>query len=560
MSNIVTSALSEKKGFLGMARSKVRRAIFIATFALVGVAGLYFSQAATQPSVRYVIFCATDSCNYGLTTATVQDRAIGVRNWYKSKLGDDRTFRLLQTKRVTGSHTASWYRNGASVGDAGSMIDKLARESVLKEKNVKVVAILGFKGMNRCGVGYIPGPLAVVDPTNTDCATYQNSVYGHELGHLFGLNHTTDGTLMNQPAACSAKTLAYCSLNSNQRSSLLNNYSSWFPKPATASTSTSDPDVVSGDATSTEPIAPPPPVVSPVMLYKYYNESSIDNLYSTDRNDPAKPSYGYSYQGCVAQIMPTQVSGTIPVYRYYNSANNGAFGGDTLLTGTRDDAGMGNYGYGYVGLVGYIFTSQQAGTVPLKQYFAGAPKTDHFYTTEAWTSGFLDYNYEVSLGYVYPPPADKCGPTDPVPASPNKTVLHHYYNSATIDNFYTVNFNELGYGSDQYGSYKYYGCKAIVWDRQVPGSTPLWRYWNGTGGDHFYTVDRNDAGYAGYGYGIESVEGYVFRDGRVGGTGAFNRYFAGYPKTDHYYTMDAWTNGFLDYYFERTEAYTYRCG
>jgi hypothetical protein len=459
---------------------------------------------------------------------------------------------MLTTKKIIGTHSASYYRGGGSVS-ADRTFNGLLHETSLQEPYVKVVVILGFKSMDHCGAGadessYVPGwGLAVIDPFR-GCQTFQNSVYAHELGHTFGLGHTNDGTLMQSGTDCNGRTLSSCVLNSSQRSWLLQNRKSWFPSTNSASSSSYDPDAVAYADVS---YADEPNLV---YLYKYYNSGIIDNLYSTDGDDPSL-SQGYGYYGCVASIFDRQASGTIPLYRYYNSASNGAFGGDSFYTVSRNDAGYANYGYGYAGVVGYVFSSQQPGTVPFKRYFASAPKTDHFYTTEAWTSGFLSYNYEGVEGYVYPPPTDHCGPTDPSPPSANLVPLYHYYNPGQVDNFYTSNFNELGYGA---AGYDWYGCMAWIWDSPVPGSEPLYRYYNPYGGDHFYTVDRNDAGYAYYGYiYYEGIVGYVFPDGRIGGTTALNRYFAGGSSTDHYYTEDAWTSGFLGYYFERTEAYAY---
>lgn len=591
----------KRNGFLGQSRKRVQVGVFACVFSLVGLVGLYLSQAATtnhRYTVQVVVLCGSDQsvaeCGNSKHLSNVSTRVARAQKWYKNRLGDGRTFARTENSdgtlkaplRIKSDFTVAQYRAGfvgstTSDNDSYRTSDRLVTESALKyDSNTgkgpvrdvlhkKTIVVLGFNSMNHCAYTSYKD-ISIVD-YKRGCGSYQDSVYAHELMHQWKDGaHSTDGTLMNKPDACNGKPLysgsdvtkATCALNSNAadyKSFLLNSRSGWFPRQITATASDNDPliddmsDIPASSIGATDSGAPA--AVAPVLLYKFYNEGIIDNLYSTNKFDGAR-SLGYSYQGCVASVMPSQVAGTIPLHRYFLSGSHGAFGGDTLYTGTRDDAGYSGYGYSYVGIAGYVFTSQQPGTVPFKQYFAGAPKTDHFYTAEAWTSGFLDYNYETNVGYVYPPPADHCGPTDPAPASPNKVVLHHYYNGNNIDNFYTLGRDDGFYANYGYG---YQGCKAIVWDRQVPGSTPLHRYWNGVGGDHFYTITRNDAGYAGYGYGYETVEGYVFGSAGVGGTAAFNRYFAGAPKTDHYYTMDPWTNGFLGYYFENTEAYTYRC-
>ena len=524
--------------------------------------------ASTRP-VRVVILVPKDIKKYDQTGLSFAASAAlkSVKNWYCLQVGScyDSTEYQDSTRGysfISGNLRSSQYTTcptSSCVSTLDAVMENVIQSDsgTVYRSDVDTLVMTAWATntytTGSCGIGMI-GPsatanISVVDPlaptyysNNTDphwCPRHLSSA--HELGHNFGLSHTCDGTLMDgSPCSwggCVLWTEApypSCNLDGGQIPQLRAT-STYFPPIASASSNS-----VPGGLSN---------------LYKYYNSSIIDNLYSTNRFDAAKSSYGYSYQGCVGQLYNSQASGTVPLYRYFSSGSNGAFGGDSFYTLTRNDSGYAAYGYSYVGITGYVYSTQQPGTVALNQYWSSAPKSDHFYTTQPWSNGFLDYYFQNTVGYVYPPPLDKCGPTDPAPASPQLVPLYHYYSPGQVDNFYTAGFGELGYGA---AGYDYHGCSAWLWNMPVPGSEPLYRYYNPYGGDHFYTVDRNDAGYAYYGYTYyEGVVGYVFPDGRIGGTTALNRYFAGGSATDHYYTEDAWTNGFLGYYFERTEAYAY---
>src|SRR4051812_17337642 len=54
------------------------------------------------------------------------------------------------------------------------------------------------------------------------------------------------------------------------------------------------------------------------------------------------------------------------------------------------------------------------------------------------------------------------------------------------DQFFTTNFNELGWGA---GGYNYCGVAFYVSDTQDPGTTPLYRYFNRYSNTHFYTIN-----------------------------------------------------------------------
>jgi hypothetical protein len=348
---------TKQKGFLGQSRKFVRTSIFVTIFALIGVYGLVMSHAAATPSVRFVLFCAQDKCSGNVST--VRFRGHQVQNWYKSQLGAGHTFHMMNTIKVTGSHNAAWYSGGNSSVD-GSTTNTIARiykneASKLHETNVKTVVVLGFPSMGHCGVTYSGEWLSVIDPQSYvlaghDCRTYQNSVYAHELGHTFNLariggNERADGTVMDGNA-CSGKTLGHCSMNSTDRSYLLNSQSSWFPNVTSSSI---EPDAEASDATSFQDVVP---------LYEYQSDGCTDHIYST-----------------------------------------------TYATGTWAPEGNGCW-YNYKGIAAYALQASDSATLPLKVYY-NAGNHKHFYTTHPETAcygypiEYCSYNLEANLAYIY---------------------------------------------------------------------------------------------------------------------------------------------------------------
>jgi hypothetical protein len=244
-----TKNSKKKRNFLAKT-SKTTNFVFITLLLLAAGAWGWrmHTRASTEYSVRFVLFCPTDSCKGSRSKVDHYGRQ--ARAWYRQQLGG-RTFRIYPENKnhfadvVHGGHNSAWYGS-----DMGSIIGKIMDEGKLTETNVMVVAQLGWSGQNHCGVGE-PDPnsgggLGLVAPGSGRCSGYMNSAFAHELGHTWCLasggsvigppcGHRSDSSLMqgtdSHPAACNGNTLGHCSLNSNDRAHLLNmaNSSSWFP-------------------------------------------------------------------------------------------------------------------------------------------------------------------------------------------------------------------------------------------------------------------------------------------------------------------------------------------
>jgi uncharacterized protein DUF5648/purple acid phosphatase-like protein len=109
-------------------------------------------------------------------------------------------------------------------------------------------------------------------------------------------------------------------------------------------------------------------------------------------------SNGFHAEGTVGYLLPSQGSGTVPLYRMTGS------NGDTFLTQAGNErSAMQTRGYSDNGIVGYIASTQAPGTQPLYR-LASADGSAHFYTTSGseksqfQSQGWKD---EGVAGYIY---------------------------------------------------------------------------------------------------------------------------------------------------------------
>jgi len=130
----------------------------------------------------------------------------------------------------------------------------------------------------------------------------------------------------------------------------------------------------------------------------YRSANSTGNLHLYTSNAAEQNANGFHAEGTVGYLLPSQGSGTVPLYRMTGS------NGDTLLTqASNERSAMQARGYSDSGIVGYIATSQAPGTQPL--YRLSSPDgSGHFYTTSSseksqfQSQGWKD---EGVAGYIY---------------------------------------------------------------------------------------------------------------------------------------------------------------
>lgn len=126
-----------------------------------------------------------------------------------------------------------------------------------------------------------------------------------------------------------------------------------------------------------------------VELYRYFNISTGDHLYTTAWDELKEGTAEYTYQGVQCYVYLSRIPGTVPLHRYYNADN-----GDHFYTTSRDEHGSEDYGYAYERIQGYVYERQKPGTIPLHRYY-NETTGDHFYTTD-WNEAGREIQ-----GYVY---------------------------------------------------------------------------------------------------------------------------------------------------------------
>jgi hypothetical protein len=139
-------------------------------------------------------------------------------------------------------------------------------------------------------------------------------------------------------------------------------------------------------------------------VYRMYDGRAVDHLYTTD--DSEKPrSYNReprSNQEYVFTVMTSQVSGSVPLYRHYSSAN----------TDHKYSLNASESGYTQQSIMGYVFTSYSAAQTysnskigevakPVYYYYNSSGK-DSFYTLRPSTEVNLQEYNSGALGPPYP--------------------------------------------------------------------------------------------------------------------------------------------------------------
>jgi hypothetical protein len=109
----------------------------------------------------------------------------------------------------------------------------------------------------------------------------------------------------------------------------------------------------------------------------YRSSNSTGNLHLYTSNAGEQNANGFHAEGITGYLLPSQGSGTVPLYRMTGS------NGDTLLTqASNERSAMQARGYRDDGIIGYIATSQAPGTLPLYR-LSNPDGSAHFYTASA---------------------------------------------------------------------------------------------------------------------------------------------------------------------------------
>ena len=211
-------------------------------------------------------------------------------------------------------------------------------------------------------------------------------------------------------------------------------------------------------------------------LYRWYKPSphkpkKTDHFYTTSRSEPTSSS-GYVYEGIECYVPKSNISGTVPFYRWYKGSIN-----DHFYTRSTSEPTAGS-GYVSEGVQCNIFPNQSLGTVPLYRLYSDRAK-DHFYTISSeGVSSIGSWHPEGIAGWVYSGPAPS-----------NRQPLYRWYKPAPnkpikTDHFYTTSTGEPASNS----GYVFEGIECYLPVQGSVGSVPLYRYYNPTLNDHYYTI------------------------------------------------------------------------
>jgi Metallo-peptidase family M12/Repeat of unknown function (DUF5648) len=283
-------------------------------------------------------------------------------------------------------------------GDFGHLV------SVTTNSNLGGIAA-GFNGF--CNASYAQREcFSDVDTTYSAVPTYSWTVgvFTHEMGHLMGSRHThacvwngngtaidgcgptanpiyAEGSCQTGPIPGGGGTImSYCHLLSGVGINFANGFG---PQPG---------NVIRSQFSSAGCLA------TGVPLYRFYSPSVTDHYYTINRNDAAA---GWNFEKVECIVFKQQLSGTVPLYRYWNPN----VWGDHFYTTNFNELGNGAQGWSLEGVECYIYSQQQFGTVPLYRYW-NSTIGDHFYTTtfHELGNGAPGYVYEKIEGYVLPNP------------------------------------------------------------------------------------------------------------------------------------------------------------
>jgi len=264
-----------------------------------------------------------------------------------------------------------------------------------------------------------------------------------------------------------------------------------------------------------------PPVAGAVPLYDFTFANGKHNYLTT-------PPAVFSGASILGYLFNSQQAGTVALHKYTHTSN-----GDVYLTKNQSSYAS----YTYNGIVGYVYSSQILNTEPIYQHLTTS--YIHRYQNQP---GIIAANDDFEGVQFYMLQSIQVT-TNPVPIE-GLLELYQYYGGTYKDHFYTTK-------KQAYAGYTYERVLGYIHQTQVYGTVPLYRYYNDIVNDHFYTVVQQN--YTGYHY--EGITGYVYTNPNAStpvSLAAAYRYYSG-PDKDHYYDITGSTP--TGYTYEGVEFY-----
>lgn len=188
----------------------------------------------------------------------------------------------------------------------------------------------------------------------------------------------------------------------------------------------------------------------PIYRYIYYgSRNDMDHLFATENNSSfIHDGNKYNLENQPFNLMQDNYySTTVPLYRHYSLSLN-----DHILS-TSSSVNS----YVSEGIIGYIFSEQQIGTVPLKELYSSERQSHHYVVSNAEIENWIaihdsDYKYQKTIGYVY------FGPIADEKKVPTEFIINYEnYNSSPVTVYLTMkvrerdSYFELTYSADMPG-------------------------------------------------------------------------------------------------------------
>ncbi len=238
----------------------------------------------------------------------------------------------------------------------------------------------------------------------------------------------------------------------SEKDSLVNNSSSGYSLEGT---------VFFADASQADP--------AEVAVYRFYDSIKGKHFYtaSTDERNALQnnPQWGYAYEGVAFYAYPSQITGTLPVYRFYNSTT-----GDHFYTASESE-------------------KDSISQAPVYRFYN--PTTKHHFYTASESERSIVANTSQS-GYLPEGIAYYAYNTQITGTLP----VYRFNNSSTGDHFYTaLEAEKNSLISNAQSGYAYEGIAFYAYATQSNGSSPVYRFYNPTTGDHFYTASESEKNY-----------------------------------------------------------------
>lgn len=135
-------------------------------------------------------------------------------------------------------------------------------------------------------------------------------------------------------------------------------------------------------------------------LYRYWNKSTGNHFYTTDKEELGFNNSSWVYEGVAAYVSATQQSNMVPFYRFCKNIQ--IFLGPKYID--HYYTCLKSSGSSYTlerDPMCYVYSTQINGTVPLKQYY-NSSKYDHFYCVYPSSESLSAYSYNGDCCYVFP--------------------------------------------------------------------------------------------------------------------------------------------------------------